>query len=202
MLFRSETLKRELPIDNIYLNFLTPLPGCEDHKKMLAAGVWMDPDLNKYDLTHAVTHHPRMSEADWNEAYLAAHASFYCWDHMETVVRRMVALRSNAKYTTVNRLLAYRESIRLEGVQKLEGGLWRIRRRRQRRPDLPLEPALTFYPRMFGRNARTAVGLIATFVRLRLMLARILRDPACFDYADDAIRTAAAIPCRRLYHGQ
>ena len=183
-----ETLKRDLPIDNIYLNFLTPLPGCEDHKKMLAAGVWMDPDLNKYDLTHAVTHHPRMSEAEWNEAYLAAHASFYSWDHMETVLRRAVALRSKAKLTTVNRLLAYRESIRLEGVQKLEGGLWRVRRRLQRRPGMPIEPALLFYPRVLARNLAVAAGLIATLVRLRFRLARIERDPARLAYTDDAIR--------------
>ena len=164
---------------------------------MLAAGVWMDPDLNKYDLTHAVTHHPRMSEAEWNEAYLAAHASFYSWEHMETVLRRAVALRSKAKLTTVNRLLAYRESIRLEGVQKLEGGLWRVRRRKQRRPGMAVEPALTFYPRMLARNLAVAAGLVATLVRLRLRLARIERDPARLAYTDDAIRPiepAAAKP--------
>ncbi len=29
---------------------LTPLPGSEDHKTLHEKGVWMDPDLNKYDL--------------------------------------------------------------------------------------------------------------------------------------------------------
>ena len=36
-----ETLKSELPIDAIYLNYLTPLPGSEDHKRLYEAGVWM-----------------------------------------------------------------------------------------------------------------------------------------------------------------
>ena len=37
-----EVLKRDLAIDNIYLNYLTPLPGSEDHKKLYEAGIWMD----------------------------------------------------------------------------------------------------------------------------------------------------------------
>ena len=55
-----EIIKRELPIDLLEFFFLTPLPGSEDHKTLLAKGVWMDADLNKYDLNHRVTHHPRM----------------------------------------------------------------------------------------------------------------------------------------------
>ena len=34
----------------------------------------MDPDMNKYDLNHRVTHHPKMSDAEWEEAYRAAWA--------------------------------------------------------------------------------------------------------------------------------
>ena len=29
-------------------------------------GTWMDPDLNKYDLTHRVTHHQKMSDEEWD----------------------------------------------------------------------------------------------------------------------------------------
>ena len=32
-----EVIKRELPIDVIYFTNLTPLPGCEDHKRLLDA---------------------------------------------------------------------------------------------------------------------------------------------------------------------
>ena len=53
-----DVIKRELPIDLIYFTNLTPLPGCEDHQRMSRDGAWMDPDLNKYDLNHRVTHHP------------------------------------------------------------------------------------------------------------------------------------------------
>src|ERR1700726_4535014 len=40
------------PIDILEFFCLTPLPGSEDHKKLHAAGVDLDPDLNKYDLDH------------------------------------------------------------------------------------------------------------------------------------------------------
>ena len=54
-----EIIKRELPLDILEFFFLTPLPGSEDHKVLWRKGVWMDPDLNKYDLNHRVTHHPQ-----------------------------------------------------------------------------------------------------------------------------------------------
>jgi hypothetical protein len=52
-----EIIKRELPVDILEFFFLTPLPGSEDHKKLWTQGIWMDPDMNKYDLNHRVAHH-------------------------------------------------------------------------------------------------------------------------------------------------
>lgn len=187
-----EILKRTLPIDTLYLNYLTPLPGSEDHRRLVRDGVWMDPDMSRYDLTHRVTHHPRMSDAEWEEAYLEAHAAFYTFEHMETVFRRLVALGSNKRNTTLHRMLAYRESIRMEQVQKLDAGYLRIRRRRQRRPGLPIESALTFYPKLVWHNVRTLSALATTYVRLRLILRRVMRDPARRSYVDDAIRPIGA----------
>jgi hypothetical protein len=40
---------------------LTPLPGSEDHKILFEKNVWMDPDMNKYELEHVVTAHAKMS---------------------------------------------------------------------------------------------------------------------------------------------
>ena len=54
-----EIIKRELPVDILEFFYLTPLPGSEDHKVLWQKGTWMDPDLNKYDLTHRVSHHPK-----------------------------------------------------------------------------------------------------------------------------------------------
>lgn len=64
-----DIVKRELPLDLLEFFFLTSLPGSADHKTMYLKGTWMDPDMNKYDLNHRVTHHPTMSDDEWDRAY-------------------------------------------------------------------------------------------------------------------------------------
>ena len=56
----------------------------------------MDPDLNKYDLHHRVSHHDTMSDAEWEEAYKAAWDAYFTWEHMETVTRRHARLPGRA----------------------------------------------------------------------------------------------------------
>lgn len=180
-------LKHELPVDTLYLNYLTPLPGSEDHRRLSEAGVWMDPDLNKYDLNHRVTHHPTMSDEEWERAYRDAHREFYSWDHMERIIRRMAALGSNKRLTTINRLAAYREAVRLEHVAKLEAGYVRIKRRNQRRPGLPREGWLSFWASYLRHLAMSLGGSLATYVRLYRLMRRITTDPARFAYTDRAI---------------
>jgi hypothetical protein len=186
-----EMLKQELAVDTIYLNYLTPLPGSEDHQRLYEAGTWMDPDMNKYDLNHRVTHHPRMSDAEWEAAYTAAHRSFYSWEHIERILRRTVALRSNKRFTTIHRLLGYREAVRLENCAFLEAGIIRIKRRRQRRHGLPLEHPLVFYPKYAWHLARVSAGLTASYLRLRWILRRVMSDPNRLAYTDTAIQVVA-----------
>jgi pyruvate-formate lyase-activating enzyme len=194
-----DTIKRELAIDNLYVNYLTPLPGSEDHKKLYETGVWMDPDMNKYTLTHRVTHHPRMSDADWDEAYREFHARYFSFAHMETVLRRMVALKNNLHRATINRLLSYREAVMAEGVSMLESGYVRVRRRDQRRSGLPRENPLVFYPGHAYKTAKGMLSYLVTLARLHIMLRRILADPNCLDYRDAAITpNGADVPEDRL----
>ena len=51
-------IQKELPVDCLEFFCLSPLPGSEDHKNLHQQGVWMDPDMNKYDLEHVTTKHP------------------------------------------------------------------------------------------------------------------------------------------------
>jgi hypothetical protein len=51
------------------LFILTPLPGSEDHRELWKQGAWMDPDFNKFDVHHRVTHHPTMSDAEFDRTY-------------------------------------------------------------------------------------------------------------------------------------
>ncbi|MFW6028231.1 MAG: B12-binding domain-containing radical SAM protein [bacterium] len=182
-----EVLKRELPIDLIYFTNLTPLPGCEDHQKMSREGVWMDPDLNKYDLNHRVTHHQTMSDAEWDKVYAEVWERFYTFEHMETILRRMTALGSNKKLTTVNRLLWYRDIYRLYGCHPLEAGFKRIKRRHDRRHGMALENPVVFYARYWGSEIRNISSMLMTYWRLRRTLRKIWTDPERHAYRDQAI---------------
>lgn len=186
-----ETIKRTLPIDSMYMNYLTPLPGCEDHKRAVERGDWLEPDLSKYTLAHRVVHHPKMSDAEWEAAYDEAYASFYTWEHMERILRRRYTQDQPMPISTIHRLLSYRESQRLEGVSQMEAGLLRIRRRKQRKSDLPIENPLVFYPWHAWRVTRAAAGILYTYWRLRFIQKRIRREPDKRAYLDDAVRPIA-----------
>ena len=62
-------VQRELPVDLLEFFILTPLPGSADHQQLHKNGVWMDPDMNKYDLEHVTTGHPVMTAAEWQKVY-------------------------------------------------------------------------------------------------------------------------------------
>ena len=89
-----EIIKRELPLDILEFFFLTPLPGSEDHKVLLQKSIWMDADMNKYDLNHRVSHHSTMSDAEWEDAYRAAWSAFYTPEHVRTIALRGLQARS------------------------------------------------------------------------------------------------------------
>ena len=182
-----EVMKRELPIDLIYFTNLTPLPGCEDHQTLTRQGVWMDPDLNKYDLNHRVTHHAKMSDAEWDQVYAEVWHAFYTFEHMETILRRMTALGSNKKLTTLYRLLWYRDFHRLYGCHPLEGGFGRVKVRKDRRHGMPIENPLVFYARYAASELRNIGSMLLTYRRLRRSLKAIWSDPKRFAYRDVAI---------------
>lgn len=182
-----EVIKRELPIDLIYFTNLTPLPGSEDHQTLTRKGVWMDPDLNKYDLNHRVTHHARMSDGEWDQVYSEVWDRFYTFEHMATILKRMTALGSNKKLTTVYRLLWYRDFRKLYKCHPLEGGFFRVKRRKDRRHGMALENPLLFYPRYWFSELRNVATMAAHYFRLRRTMLKIWKDPRRLEYRDLAM---------------
>ena len=182
-----EIIKRELPLDILEFFQLTPLPGSEDHKVLWQRGEWMDPDLNNYDLNHRVSHHPRMSDAEWEDAYRAAWQSYYTTDHMRTILRRVAANPRGRPSTTLTTLLWFRLVSSYEGVHPLEGGALRLKFRRDRRPGLPRENALVFYPRHAGETVVKAWRYWKVWREARVMLKEVLAAPDRATYADLAI---------------
>src|SRR5437588_2668969 len=119
-------IKRELPLDMLEFFFLTPLPGSEDHKILWQKGVWMDPDMNKYDTNHRVSHHAKMSDQEWEEAYRAAWLTFYTPEHIRTITRRTAASKLGRPFTTLSTILWFYLMIQFENVHPLEGGALRL----------------------------------------------------------------------------
>ena len=142
----------------------------------------MDPDLNMYDANHQVTRHPRMSEKEWASVYREAWTRYYSFEHMERVLRRMVALRSKKKLTTLHRMVWFRDYVRLAGVHGFDGGLFRLRYRRDRRPGFPQEPWFVFYPKYGAHVARSLLGMAWTYGRLRYVLHRVWHATERYEY--------------------
>ena len=156
-------IQRELPLDILEFFYLTPLPGSEDHQRLSRDGVWMDPDLNKFDLEHAVTRHALMSTAQWEAAYHDAWDTYYTPAHIRTIMRRAAAMKISAG-ATLFLILWFWACLKLEKVHPLQGGYVRLKVRRDRRPGLPLENPLVFYPRYYG-------GLVAKHLHLAAIAA-------------------------------
>jgi len=187
-----EIIKRELPLDILELFYLTPLPGSEDHKIMWQKGTWMDPDMNKYDLNHRVTHHPKMSDLEWEHAYRAAWDAFYTPEHIATIVRRTAACPKGRPSTTLSTLLWFKLVSTYEGVHPLEGGALRLKSRRDRRSNMPRESSLIFYPRYVRDTAVKLWRYLSVYRECKAILSDALAAPDRWAYSDLAIAPPAA----------
>ncbi len=185
-----EIIKRELPIDVIEFFCLTPLPGSEDHKILDAKGVWMDPDLNKYDVEHVCTDHPLMSKEEFQNIYRQAWHAFFTDSHVETIMRRAVASGGDSGKIMKQALWFYGCQT-IEGVHPLQGGLFRRRYRTDRRPGMPIESMFTFYPRYLRDIVRKHVRFGALAWKYARIRSRVEKDPLKHDYMDLALTPAS-----------
>ncbi len=182
-----EIIKNELPLDLLEFFYLTPLPGSEDHKVLLDKGAWMDPDLNKYDLNHRVTHHPKMSDTEWEEAYRAAWESYYSDGHIETVLRRAAAHRKGRPGNKLFLMMWFKLMIQCEGVHPLEGGYFRLKFRKDRRSTLPREHPLSFYPKYFLEILAKHWAYVSATWRVYRIYRKVKASPDRRSYSDLAI---------------
>ena len=168
-------VQKELPIDLLEFFILTPLPGSADHKKLHLAGVPMEPDLNHYDTVHVTTRHATMSDDELIGIYRKAWEIYYTPEHVERVIRRSKVWGYDPRNMML-KLFSFAAVPKFEGIHPLEGGLFRRTYRRDRRPGMPLENPLSFYPRyaweMVSKHAR-AVVLYWRYLRI---LKRVERD--------------------------
>ena len=181
-----EIIKRELPLDGLEFFCLTPLPGSEDHKVLWTKGVAMDADLNRYDVEHVCTAHPKMSRAEWEAIYQEAWSLYYTPEHMKTLLRRAAA--TGVPMTSlVKVLVTFATTVALEQVHPLQAGIFRLKTPSERRPGLPREAPWVFWPRYAWDMLSKHVVLAGVIGRLFLMKLAIDRDPHARNYMDQAL---------------
>jgi hypothetical protein len=179
-----EIIQRELPVDVIEFTMLTPLPGSEDHQKLHQQGIWMDPDLNKYDLE--TVEHPRMSSEEWQRTYRDMWGWYYTDEHVERLMRRNLAYGIKPIRIWRSVLQVYGAAI-FEGVHPQQCGYFRRKDRTQRRPELPRVPAFIFYPHHAWQTLVKYARYGHYALKTLRMRSRVERDPASRTYTDFAI---------------
>ncbi|WIM09894.1 radical SAM protein [Enhydrobacter sp.] len=186
-----EIIKKELPLDILELFILTPLPGSEDHQKLWKQGAWMDSDLNKYDLHHRVVHHPRMSDEEFDRTYRDAWKAYYTPEHIETVARRHGAIRGRNPAEPAQFMTMFKIMFEAEGIHPLEGGIVRMKYRRDRRYGLPIEPIGLFHLKLAAESWRK----LRIYARLAWqgwrIGQRVKHDPRRHEYTDLALEPVA-----------
>ena len=181
-----EIIKRELPVDLLEFFFLTPLPGSEDHQTLVRAGVKLDEDLNRYDLNHTTTAHAKMSREEWERAYKLAWATYYTMDHIDSVLRRIVATAGKVS-NAIMLITWFKGSIDIEKIHPLESGFFRMKFRRDRRPGMAIVPAWKFYPSYFAETVKKLTAFGSLYFRLRKIYTKIKSDPQKKQYMDLAL---------------
>ncbi len=192
-----EIIKKELPLDILEFFCLTPLPGSEDHKKLHQRGVAMDPDMNRYDIEHVVTAHPKMTRAQWEAIYRQAWKLYYSPEHIERLLRRAAATGIGVS-RLATMIFGFSCAVEIENIHPLQSGIFRLKYRTDRRPGLPIEPAWSFYPRFFADAARKYVRYYRQWRLIDGLRQRIRKDPARANYRDQALAPVDAADTESL----
>jgi hypothetical protein len=179
-------IQKELPLDILEFFCLTPLPGSEDHQVLWNKGVAMEADLNKYDVEHVCTAHPKMSKAQFEEIYREAWSLYYTPQHMRTLLRRMAAT-GGPMTSLVKVLVAFATTVHLENVHPLQAGVLRLKHPYERRSGSPRENPWLFWCRFVWGTLYKHAILVFTIGRLVLVKAGIDRDPNRQAYMDQAL---------------
>ena len=181
-----EIIKKELPVGILEFFYLTPLPGSADHQTLVKLGTRIDPDLNKYDLNHVCAPHSRMSHREWEHAYRAAWETYYTFDHVETILRRLAAKKCSFA-NALRYIVWFMGSLGIEKLHPLETGVIRLKFRRDRRPTMPTEPIWKFYPAYFLETIFKGFKWGWLYFKIRRIYLRVKHNPSRYEYTDLAL---------------
>src|SRR5574341_278868 len=181
-----EILKHELPLDLVEFFVLTPLPGSEDHQRLVKEGAWLEPDLNKYDTEHPCSQHPKMSHEEWMRTYHDAWKSFYSFEHIETIFRRRGA-EGHSVGKLLGQMVWFCGAMFVEGVHPLQAGIFRRKHQSERCLTFPREGHLAFAWRRICEIMACISGGAWLIWKLWRIARRVRCDPATRMYCDPTI---------------
>jgi hypothetical protein len=128
-----------------------------------------------------------MSDAEFDRTYRDAWRAYYTPEHIETVARRHGAIAGRNPAEPARFMTMFKIMFEAEGIHPLEGGVVRLKYRRDRRHGLPIEPVGVFHARL----AATTWRKLGIYVRLAWQGWRIGRkvkhDPERLAYSDLAL---------------
>ncbi len=143
-------LRDEIGADVASFFILMPLPGSADHARAVHEGIRIDPDLNKFEGTHALADHPNMTRAELERAYWDAWGQFYTVDHM----KRALAGRTGAAYWSLFQMFLWYLNSSAQREHPMLGGFWRKRDRIERRAGFEVQGRLAHTLTMAGYAGR------------------------------------------------
>ena len=138
-----------------------------------------------------------MSDAEWEAAYRDAWPAYFTSEHMETVVRRHAMLAKGRPKKAAQYMNEFKMMFEIERLHPLEGGIVRRKRRKSRRADFRLVPALIFYPRFAAECVAKAWRYWRYLRTEKAIVKRVCADPARWDYQDIALTKATEESSRR-----
>jgi hypothetical protein len=129
-----------------------------------------------------------MSKEAWEEVYRTAWDAYFTPEHMETIMRRAAACGLSVG-KVMFMMLWFFFSIRYDRVHPLESGYFRLKVRRDRRPTMPRENPLVFYPRYAWETVRSHYWMAYWILRMNRARRRIKADAKRNAYTDLALST-------------
>ncbi len=130
---------------------LTPLPGSEDHARMVAEGIPLDGDYNRYDSMHETFRLPLFDPGEWAQAYRDAWRRFFNPEHMREVLKRC---NPNTYWGIFKNYMWYRNAM-FEEIHPMISGFWRLKPREDKRPGYAVENPIRHFLRRFSEGFQT-----------------------------------------------
>jgi hypothetical protein len=153
--------------------------------------------MNRYDIEHVVTAHPKMTRAQWEDIYRRAWKLYYTPEHIERLLRRAAACGIGVS-RLATMILGFSCAVEIENLHPLQSGILRLKYRADRRSGLPIEPVWRFYPAFIAETMRKQLKYFMIWRRIDRLRRRIRTDPDRAKYWDPALAPVEAADAETL----